>query len=189
MADASGDVPMTTDAYLWAIFILLWIALVLVVVTARRGPWERKLTSGVRFTKADKGTPIFGLGIPDGAYIYAIDSPTQVTLRQRRSWKWWKRSKSQAPVAQHRAPVTVLVGGEPVTIEPVPGSMTLEAIGPVFRVDMVGAPVAGVGIPMGTVIASVTSAKVAVMSQAMALGVPPDTITLEQAVELRRSLR
>lgn len=32
---------MTTEHYLWAIFALLWIALVLVIVTARRGPWSR----------------------------------------------------------------------------------------------------------------------------------------------------
>ena len=31
---------MTTEHYLWAIFALLWIALVLVIVTARRGPWQ-----------------------------------------------------------------------------------------------------------------------------------------------------
>lgn len=33
---------MTTEHYLWAIFALLWIALVLVVVTARRGPWRKQ---------------------------------------------------------------------------------------------------------------------------------------------------
>ena len=32
---------MTTEHYLWAIFALLCLALVLVVVTARRGPWQR----------------------------------------------------------------------------------------------------------------------------------------------------
>lgn len=31
----------TTDAYLWAILALLSVALVLMVVTARRGPWTR----------------------------------------------------------------------------------------------------------------------------------------------------
>lgn len=32
---------MTTDAYLWAIFALLCLALALVVITARRCPWSK----------------------------------------------------------------------------------------------------------------------------------------------------
>lgn len=38
---------MTTEHYLWAIFALLWIALVLVIVTARRGPWDRPMKACV----------------------------------------------------------------------------------------------------------------------------------------------
>lgn len=45
---------MTTEHYLWAIFALLWIALVLVVVTARRGPWQApKRSAGVLWIPAE----------------------------------------------------------------------------------------------------------------------------------------
>ncbi len=33
---------MSDHAALWALFALLWVALVLVIVTARRGPWQRE---------------------------------------------------------------------------------------------------------------------------------------------------
>jgi hypothetical protein len=32
------------QALLWVLFALLWVALVLVVVTARRGPWQKPPT-------------------------------------------------------------------------------------------------------------------------------------------------
>jgi hypothetical protein len=36
---------MTTESYLWLILALLSVALVLVIVTARRGPWSNKLAN------------------------------------------------------------------------------------------------------------------------------------------------
>jgi hypothetical protein len=45
---------VNTDAYLWAIFALLFLALVLVVVTARRGPWSKPLKgAGITWTPTD----------------------------------------------------------------------------------------------------------------------------------------
>lgn len=38
---------MTTDALLWTIFALLWVALVLVIASARRGPWKRPMRCDV----------------------------------------------------------------------------------------------------------------------------------------------
>lgn len=64
---------MTDHAILWIIFVLLFVTLALVIVTARRGPWEGRITSGANhFTEL------------------RVDSPTQVTLgRKRRWWKPW----------------------------------------------------------------------------------------------------
>lgn len=82
---------MTDHAILWAIFVVLFVALVLVIVTARRGPWKGKITSGANhFTEQDKGKRLTGSGIPDGVYIRRVDSPTQVTLgRKHRWWNPW----------------------------------------------------------------------------------------------------
>lgn len=82
---------MTTDAFLWAIFTLLLVAFVLVIITARRGPWETRYTTSVHtFEESDKGAPMYGSELPEGAYIYRVDSPSQVTLRRRRP-RWWRR--------------------------------------------------------------------------------------------------
>jgi hypothetical protein len=43
---------MSDHTALWLLFALLWIALVLVIVTARRGPWQRP-------THRNKGAGIF----------------------------------------------------------------------------------------------------------------------------------
>lgn len=82
---------MTDHTILWIIFVVLFVALVLDIIIARRGPWEGKITSGANhFTEQDKGKRLTGSGIPDGAYIQRIDSPTQVTLgRKRRLWTPW----------------------------------------------------------------------------------------------------
>lgn len=78
---------MTTEAFLWAIYILLLVLLALTIITARRGPWQGHFTNNAAaFDKSDEGTPISGSGIPPGAYIHRVDSPTHATLRRRRRW-------------------------------------------------------------------------------------------------------
>ncbi len=91
---------MSDHTTLWILFALFSVLLVLVVVTARRGPWQGHLTSHGQFDDKDQGKPISGEGIPEGAYIYRVDSPTHVTLRRRRrhGWHphWTHKPKTQA---------------------------------------------------------------------------------------------
>lgn len=103
---------MSTEASLWAILALLSVALVLVIVTARRGPWSeppyepRRLPPitvwvgdepvtveptefsptlhaiGPVFSVDMIGKPVTGLGIPAGTYLVGVTSAHVATMSQ-----------------------------------------------------------------------------------------------------------
>lgn len=86
---------MTTDAYLWAILALLSVALVLVIVTARRGPWQypSSTITGPHFEQGDVGSAITGPGIPPGTFVAQVTGPNTAVLSKQvrlRRWHYWR---------------------------------------------------------------------------------------------------
>ena len=90
---------MTTEHYLWAIFALLWIALVLVIVTARRGPWSKQVAErpiilrgtreqveSVRILRGPATDLLWGKNEPVTGLYTTINMDPEVVRRMQANW-------------------------------------------------------------------------------------------------------
>lgn len=71
-----------TDAILWAIFVLLVLALVLQVITARRGPWERPMKPCVPVQCPDEDEVVI-----EGFYTTVVGIEPRALRESLRRWE------------------------------------------------------------------------------------------------------